>query len=174
MKSMRSKTMARSKIKGGAIKDETIETQNIKNGSLLIEDLSQEIIDLLLPYYKMESNNSLSQTTSTNFQVKSTMVTDTLVAGTYKITWTYEWNAKNKNTDFETEIFLNGSLLQGHREQAVSENYDDEEHTQNYIQSGLNVQVLSGVNTIELRYRTATNKKSISIWNTILDIMRVA
>lgn len=39
--------VARTQTNGKQIKDESIETQDIKNGTILLEDLNQEVIDLL-------------------------------------------------------------------------------------------------------------------------------
>jgi hypothetical protein len=39
--------MARNQLSGSQIRDESLETQDIKNGTILLEDLNQEIIDLL-------------------------------------------------------------------------------------------------------------------------------
>jgi len=50
-----------------------------------------------------------SSTTSTSFQNKLNLTTDTLPVGKYRIGWNYEWNLNSLSDDFEARVQVNNT-----------------------------------------------------------------
>ena len=116
-------------------------------------------------------DNSVSLTTSTNYQQKLRLTTDLIEAGDYKIEWSYNWTSSQRNVNFEARIELDDSItIREHFEEPISLKSSSQ-----FTSQGFKIITLTrGIHTIDLDYRRSNNSIGISkIWNAVIQVSAV-
>jgi len=76
--------------------------------------------------FKEDSSLAHSTTTSTTFQQKLRLITDTLPIGKYRIGWSYSWNYSLASNDFLGRIQVNDTDTVMEHQQEPKDQYSDQ------------------------------------------------
>lgn len=150
-----------------------VDTSGKSVGDKLCWDGSNWVADTVTNLFGSEfqeaSSLGLSSTTSTTFQNKLTLVTPALPAGNYRIGWSYSWSYGSTGNDFEARVTLNAVDIMNHAQEPKDAGTD-----QLHRHTGFEYQAISGINTIELDYRTDSGGVTAWIQRARLEIWRVS
>lgn len=120
--------------------------------------------------WQLAESNGLSSTNSTTYQNKLTLTTGSLPSGTYRVGWTYSWSHGSTGSDFEARIQLNNSTdLMNHAQEPKDAGTD-----QLHRHSGFEYITVSGVNTIDLDFRTDNSGDTAYIQRVKLELWRIS
>ncbi|MEX0594894.1 MAG: hypothetical protein WD512_00205, partial [Candidatus Paceibacterota bacterium] len=122
-------------------------------------------------FFQQASSDAESTTTSTTFQQKVTLTTSSLVTGTYRIGWMYEWSYNNAGANFQGRVQLNNTLDLMIHVQEPKDAATSQFHQVGGFYYAVNI---SGVQTIDLDYSSSVNTSTARIRRARLDIWRVA
>ena len=128
------------------------------------------IVSVFGSQFQEAESLGLSSTTSTTMQNKLNLTTPSLPSGRYRIGWTYSWSFGSISSDFEAQIQLNNSTTIMNHAQEPKDSGTDQLHRN----SGFEFQTLSGVQSIDLDYRTANSGTTAWIQRARLEIWRVS
>lgn len=119
-------------------------------------------------YFKSAEHLTESSTTSTNFQQKLRLTTDSLSSGDYIILYSYQYKLINIIKPIEIQIELDDTT--------VLYNFIGTTSTKNYIQnSGFIVTTLTtGIHDIDLDYKSTQNGKSVTIKDLHICVWKVS
>lgn len=133
-------------------------------------------------FQKFESA-AISTTTSTSMQTKITDTTTSLPVGTYKITINYNWNYNNTGASFEAEFLLDGSTIDSgsgliHKQEpkdstgSLGSTGTDQRHS--FTKIFYQTFGTETTHTIDLNYRSSNAGSDASIWDAVIEIIRVS
>lgn len=146
-------------------------------------------VPLAMPVFGTEfqfvEDQSVSTTTGILFTNKLTLVTPALPAGNYRMTFSYQWNYDATNSDFEARGVLNGATafndrLFNHRQEPKDNGGTGPGDTvgtgtdQNHSHTFTIIKNFTGVQTIELDWRSTNLGTNSSIWHSTLELWRVS
>jgi len=118
---------------------------------------------------------STSITTNTSPQNKVILNVNATAAGTYRLGWSYLWNADTTSFDFKAGI-LNGSTplwVHVQEPQDSAGDFDGTGSDQRHPASGcLYVDLTAGAHTFTLQWASGSNGNEASIWNATLEFWR--
>lgn len=118
--------------------------------------------------YNYASSESLSSTTSTNYQNKVSLSVD-VPAGNYRIGWSYEWRVSNQNFPINTRVQLDNSTDLS-RVELSSFLFNRTNQT-----SGFKSDIaLDGEHTIDIDYKASHFTKAVYIGRARLELWRVS
>jgi len=121
--------------------------------------------------FQEESSLTLSETTSTSFQQKLRMVTETLPVGKYRLGWSYSWQYGLSSNDFKARIQFNDDKVMMEHQEEPKDQYSNQER---YCTGFLYFSVASEQSiNIDLDYCGNSGATS-SIYNARLEIWRVS
>lgn len=130
-----------------------------------------EDIDVYGSYVAQASSDALSTTTSTTYQQKLRLTTATLIAGTYRIGWMYDWQITSTNSSFNGRVQLNDTTtLMDHLE----ETQDAATGQRHQVSGFAYVTLTAATHTIDIVYRTSNSAATARIQNARLEIWRVS
>ncbi|NJO64325.1 MAG: hypothetical protein HC836_41015 [Richelia sp. RM2_1_2] len=119
--------------------------------------------------FNLAESNGTSSTTSTSPQTKVTLVTGNLPSGTYKIFAKWRGNRNTTSNSMIFDVTLNGSPVGIQTPISV-----EPKDTTNITTLSVTIyQVLSGVNTILLRYWGENNSSTTTISDASIELIRV-
>jgi len=109
--------------------------------------------------YQTAESAAVSSTSNTSFQQKLRLTTSSLVGGTYRIGWYYNWNHDDSKSDFVCRVQIDDTIdIHLHRQEP-----HDKTSTQLFATSGFYHAVLSsGSHNIDIDYRVTNHTASIS------------
>lgn len=159
---------------------EDTSASNIKFSSTLQQVANLISTSAALPYYAYFNSDAIAvivNNTATGTTVLSG-TTSSLVAGTYKISWSYFWNSAKLLKDFIAEILVDGVVKRTHVQPATEGiNLVEFGITCNDIRipaSGFLCLALgAGTHTLSIRVKTEDLTYQVSIWDKTIDIQRV-
>ena len=173
--------MARTQLTGRGVKDDSIESIDIKNGTIMLEDLSQEILDainepppggtgILDPFHNYVDKYTEESTTGTAWLTYLSLTTSSATElGQYRVMASYTFRIKDTNASAEFRFVLDGTdviSLQNTKQRSS----EDERTTSSDFAN----RTLSGAHTITLQYRaTIANRIDVFMKEAKLEIKRV-
>ncbi len=175
--------MARNQLSGKQIRDESLETQDIMNGTILLENLSFKVIDainnggspepggteIIDPFHHYTDKYVAETTTSNQWQTYLSLTTNSLADGDYRIMASYTYNINRSRADAEFRFILDGTdiiSLQVLRERSADQEL--------ILTSDFANRRLQGVHTVELQYRASRNNRiDVAIHEGKLELRRV-
>ena len=120
-------------------------------------------------YSALAESVILSTTTSTTYQQKLRLTTESLSSGTYKIAWTYDWGMTSTNYSFQARVRVDSSTeLTSHLEEPK----DGTVGQRRQVSSFATILLTSGVHTIDIDYCTSNSAGTARIQNAKLEIWR--
>jgi hypothetical protein len=122
-------------------------------------------------FFQQASSDVESTTTSTTFQNKVTLTTSSLVSGTYRIGWMYEWSYNSTNSNFQARVQLNNATDLMIHIQEPKDGATNQFHQAGGFYYAVGI---SGVQTIDLDYSSSVVNSTSRIRRARLDIWRVA
>jgi len=157
------------KIQGVPVDDSAIADGKVLVYDSTTGDLQYEFIEggggEFNPEYQQATSEGESSTTSETYQLKLRLTTSSLPSGTYIIQWNYEIDGNGDHA--ESRVELNDTTELGFNRYDSSLN--------GYISvSGFALRSLSGVNTIDIDYRTVSSPDDVDIRRARLALWRVS
>lgn len=120
--------------------------------------------------FQWDESTGESSTNSLSYVRKLRLTTTSLPAGEYRIGWSYNWSHNSTISDFEARVFLNDSItIEDHRQEPKDSGTD-----QRYQNGGFSIRTLSGINTIDIDWRTDNAGNTAFIRETRLEIWRIS
>ncbi len=120
--------------------------------------------------YSYSESVAETSTNSTVFQQKLRLTTPSLPAGTYKISWFYNWRYDSASNDFMGRVQVDDTTTLLEHEQEPKDTGTD----QVYVETGFrNVTLTSGVHNIDLDFSTSKSFGTSYIKNVRLEIYRI-
>lgn len=123
-------------------------------------------------YYNFIESTSIQSTLSTTYTEYLSLTTNSLVAGTYKINFTYVWNADPNDKNGHFRIQIDDTTT-------ISEEVNRHQHLKiedgaRVISTGFAIEVLTaGVHTIDLDFRSQDSGKTINIYESRIDLHQI-
>jgi hypothetical protein len=144
------------------------------NGDILVYNTINnrwEATKLLPSLIGEVSDETVTTTTSTDWQRKLRLQAYALQQGQYKVEWYYEWNHSNSSNEFEARIKINNIIIGEHRERPTGVgNFND----YSFPQSGFSINTLNaGDYNIDIDYATSARNKTAYIRRARLILWRV-
>ena len=116
------------------------------------------------------SDEEVSSTSSTSYQQKTRLTVDDVVAGKYRIGWSFEWAYSSSSSEFILRVQLNDTKdLANCTTRAVPANSSKFTCSSGFCYETL----LQGTNYIDVDWCSSQNKKTSSIRKVRLDMWRV-
>lgn len=144
----------------------------IYNNKLQGKNVDGQYIDLIyVPFnnhHHEVSDVLLSSTTSTTYQNKLTLTTDSISSGKYRIGWVYEFTSSKSN--FIAQIIIDGST------ELQNPNAGSGTKINAWTSaSGFDyVNLTDGIHSISINYRSSKNNKQVNIRNTKIELWRIS
>lgn len=120
--------------------------------------------------YNLAESLAQSQNGTENFVTKVTLNVTGLPAGTYRLNWFYNWALNGTGDDFESNILLDNSTINEHRQEPKDPGVDQIHPAQGFIPN----LSLSGDHTFEIEYRTDDAGITAFIQDARLELWRVS
>lgn len=162
----------------------TFDTLNFNGATITDDGNGNATIEVATPdvvygsQYQFFNSDSVSVTSSTNFVDKIDNNTTNLPAGTYRISWYYQWNHNSTSNDFRSRLRLDDTvdifeLRQEPKDSAGT--FANTGSDQRMSDSGFKILTLtSGVKNLKLQFATSDGNNTSSIWNATVEIVRVS
>lgn len=114
--------------------------------------------------------NSLTYTsTNPNYLTAISIITGVIPAGSYRISWFYNWGYSSTGNDFMGRVQLDGTTIFEHIQEPKDSNTD-----QRHVVSGFYVANISNAShTITLQYRPQSGGQEARLYNPRLEIFRI-
>ena len=110
-------------------------------------------------FFQFAEDLTVSSTTSNTLQSKLILTTTSLPSGRYIIYWSYRWRYSAASRDFISSVELNGTPFAEHRQEPK-----DPQTNQAYYICGQYISAtISGVNTVEILYRSQNGSDTAEI-----------
>jgi hypothetical protein len=120
-------------------------------------------------YYAYAKSDGDSSTNSTGWVNKVSLITSTVVGGTYKIGWYSEMNRNSQANDFRYRIYLDSSI------ELCNVNFEFSDQSGWFPLSGYDVVTLvSGSHTVAVQFGGETTGNTSYIRRARVDITRIA
>jgi hypothetical protein len=174
--------MALNQITSQQIKNEDLTTEDIKNGTILLEDLHADLQALIGgnsdpggtgivdPFHHYIDKYTVEMTTGNTWQTYLQITTSALADGLYRLATSYTYRVQDSNALAEFRFVLDGTQiisLQRLKEKSSS--------AELILASDFAVKRLTGVHTLQLQYRADTaNRIAVYLYEGKLELMRVA
>ena len=126
--------------------------------------------------YRTQNPILLSVDSNILFQTKLLLITTLLPLGLYQIEIFYGYNHERNSDYFESQILLNSVQAQNLHTDTIQingGNFSGTGSNEKLYNSRKIYKNLSGINTIELKYRTTTLGRFSSIWDATISLFRV-
>ena len=115
----------------------------------------------------------ISTTTSNNFQTKVTLVTDSLIGGTYRIEISYGWFLDSISDDFESRVLQNGGQIGQLHKQEPKDSIGNAQRMYAFRKGFITLS--PGVYTYQLQFRTdGSASDAASIFEASIELWRVS
>ncbi len=121
--------------------------------------------------FEQASSTGTSTTTSSTFQTKLTHTTTSVVAGTYRIGWTFLWSHSANTSDIEVEVRVDSTQIW-----LMEAEPQDGDTNQRYSAAGFNYQTFgsTATHTLDIRYRSEGGTDTARIAEARLEFWRVS
>ena len=134
-----------------------------------MQDVAEELYTLATTggYYQYAEDETVSATTSSNYIQKLRLTTSSIAAGTYKISWSYEYMVTKSNKNGEFRVQVDDSI-------DIHE-ISPEIRGEDWFQSAgfKDLTLAQGIHTIDLDFRRVAPSVTIKINRARLTIQRV-
>jgi len=120
--------------------------------------------------YAYITSDSLDTTNSTTYQVKATLSTGSIPAGTYRVGWHYNWYYTSTSRRFDVRVRLNDTTDIGEHLEEPSDSATNQRRSPGGF---ANITVGASTNSITLEYRSSNGSDTAGIANARLEFWRV-